>query len=155
MAKWTTNKKGLPIKKWTADPKSGFVNPYNFVRLSSSPVARASTDEGGRLWGCISCTLQTKTPLGMPDVGSKQAGSEQAGSPEFWPFFRANYGERGEQLAIPGSEIRGVIRSAFEALDNACLSVNNDNTLSSRHPIARKPGLLVFKNNTWVLYSAF
>lgn len=165
MAKWTTNKKGLPIKKWTADPKSRFVNPYNFVRLSSGPVARASTDEGGRLWGRISCTLQTRTPLGMPDAGSKQAGSKQvgskqvgskqAGSPEFWPFFRANYGERGEQLAIPGSEIRGVIRSAFEALDNACLSVNNDNTLSSRHPIARKPGLLVFDSKTWVLYSAF
>ena len=122
MAKWITNKKGLPIKKWTADPKSRFVNPYNFVRLSSGPVARASTDEGGRLWGRISCTLRTRTPLGMPDAGSKQegskqAGSKQAGSPEFWPFFRANYGERGEQLAIPGSEIRGVIRSAFEAAD--------------------------------------
>ena len=159
MAKGTTNKKGLPIKKWTADPKSRFVNPYNFVRLSSGPVARASTDEGGRLWGRISCTLRTRTPLGMPDAGSKQegskqAGSKQAGSPEFWPFFRANYGERGEQLAIPGSEIRGVIRSAFEALDNACLSVNNDNTLSSRHPIARKPGLLVFEKKKWVLYSA-
>lgn len=144
MAKWTED------KTWPKNPKSGFVNPYNFVRLSSSPVARASTDEGGRLWGRISCTLQTKTPLGMPDVGSEQAGSEQAGSkqagsPEFWPFFRANYGKRGEQLAIPGSEIRGVIRSAFEALDNACLSVNNDNILSSRHPIARKPGLLAFK----------
>lgn len=149
MAKWTED------KTWPKNPKSGFVNPYNFVRLSSSPVARASTDEGGRLWGRISCTLQTKTPLGMPDAGSKQEGSKQAGSPEFWPFFRANYGERGEQLAIPGSEIRGVIRSAFEALDNACLSVNNDNTLSSRHPIARKPGLLVFENNTWVLYAAF
>lgn len=151
--------------KWTADLKSCFVNPYNFVRLSSGPVARASTDEGGRLCGRISCTLRTRTPLGMPDAGSKQADSKQAdskqedskqeGSPEFWPFFRANYGERGEQLAIPGSEIRGVIRSAFEALDNACLSVNNDNTLSSRHPIARKPGLLVFENNTWVLYAAF
>lgn len=153
MAKWTED------KTWPKNPKSGFVNPYNFVRLSSSPVARASTDEGGRLWGRISCTLQTKTPLGMPDVGSEQAGSEQAGSkqagsPEFWPFFRANYGKRGEQLAIPGSEIRGVIRSAFEALDNACLSVNNDNILSSRHPIARKPGLLAFKKKKWVLYSA-
>lgn len=157
MAKWTED------KTWPKNPKSRFVNPYNFVRLSSGPVARASTDEGGRLWGRISCTLRTRTPLGMPDAGSKQegseqagskqAGSEQAGSPEFWPFFRANYGERGEQLAIPGSEIRGVIRSAFEALDNACLSVNNDNTLSSRHPIARKPGLLVFEDNTWVLYA--
>ena len=147
MAKWTED------KTWPKNPKSRFVNPYNFVRLSSGPVARASTDEGGRLWGRISCTLQTKTPLGMPDAGSKQEGSKQAGSPEFWPFFRANYGERDEQLAIPGSEIRGVIRSAFEALDNACLSVNNDNTLSSRHPIARKPGLLVFEDNTWVLYA--
>lgn len=138
------------MAKWTADPKTCFVNPYNFVRLSSGPVARASTDEGGRLCGRISCTLRTRTPLGMPDAGSKQEGS-----PEFWPFFRANYGERGEQLAIPGSEIRGVIRSAFEALDNACLSVNNDNILSSRHPIARKPGLLAFENGAWVLYAAF
>jgi len=92
--------------------------------------------------------------VGSKQAGSKQVGSKQAGSPEFWPFFRANYGKRGEQLAIPGSEIRGVIRSAFEALDNACLSVNNDNILSSRHPIVRKPGLLVFDSKTWVLYSA-
>ena len=37
MAKWTTNKKGLPIKKWTADPKSRFVN-LSLTRISYSVI---------------------------------------------------------------------------------------------------------------------
>ena len=57
---------------------------------------------------------------------------------------------------IPGSEIRGVIRSAYEALSNSCLSVNNNNILSARSSDVRTPGIIRYENrdNKWHLYKA-
>lgn len=146
---------------WQVDPSGKqFVNPYNFVRLgrlsaeSESLGVSRSTCQGdeGALSGVIECTLHTRTPLAMPDVEGlptdQQRGEEHkgAGLPKGVPFFRVPRRMPNGSImpwpAIPGSEIRGAIRSAFEALDNGCLSVANDNVTSARSNTPFKPAIL-------------
>ncbi|MEQ8172702.1 MAG: TIGR03986 family CRISPR-associated RAMP protein, partial [Candidatus Eremiobacterota bacterium] len=51
---------------------------------------------------------------------------------------------------IPGSEIRGMIRNAFEALTNSCMSTIDDKQLLyKRTTQPGKPGMLVKENNQW------
>lgn len=56
---------------------------------------------------------------------------------------------------IPGSEIRGMIRSMYEAFTNSCMSALDFNKdLSSRVFEPFSAGILTFKNEKWKLYSA-
>jgi CRISPR-associated protein (TIGR03986 family) len=124
-----------------------FVNPYNFVRLDENLPVREQISKGD-LSGVINCSLKTLTPLAIPDSGSKREHDQVAGHYVF-DFFKTN-----EAYTIPGSEIRGMIRSVFEAATNSCLSVINTNILSARHPFPRKPGLLKKTNTGWELLQA-
>ena len=152
-------------QSWQKDGRSpGFVNPYNFVPLSDVDVARgfAAGKSKGELSGVIECTLRTRTPLAMPDLEdlpvAQQDGEEHKGLglERGVPFFRVpsrdGSGERAP--TIPGSELRGVIRSAFEALDNGCLSVNNSNIASARSPLPLEPAVLEVSNGVLSLFAA-
>lgn len=144
----------------SANEHPGFVNPYNFVRISNREVQRYSQNEhDGLLDGVILCSLVTKTPLIIPDYegiprDQAQGMAHKCGKNKNQgvPFFR----QTGNGLpTIPGSEIRGVIRSAFETLDNGCFSVNNSNVASSRSPQPKHPGIIQRSNDgVWKLYKA-
>ena len=55
---------------------------------------------------------------------------------------------------IPGSSIRGVIRSAFEALTDSCM-MTSDRLITGRSKIPNKAGLIVKTDNgKWILYKA-
>ena len=139
---------------WREDPRGQkFINPYNFVRIGpKGGVVRVRYSDEDTLSGVISCTLRTRTPLAIPDVEglpeAQASGKEHKGQglPKGVPFFRAPKRIAGggvvEWPSIPGSEIRGVIRSAFEALDDGCLSVNNSNVASARSPFPFLPAIL-------------
>ncbi len=134
-----------------------FRNPYNFVSYldeataetpapSDSPMARALQKAGlgvtasqaanvmGRceppphdrflaLSGEIACTLTTRAPLFVSD--SEGVGGDKHKS---YRFFSVN-----GQEAIPGSSLRGMVRSAFEAATNSCFCVfDGERTLSRR-----------------------
>lgn len=160
------------------------INPYNFVPFYNEgnsfdvpPERRAlSRDvchvaDGETVWydgdlqsGWIDISLYTKTPLIVPDadhykeetVVDKNDNLRQHKS---YPFFRL---PDDNQLAIPGSELRGMLRAMYEAASNSCFPFFQQKPktpISQRTPIYgafRKRGLLGYdiKTKQWTLYGA-
>ena len=131
-------------KKWIEDSVK-FVNPYNFVSLGQGPERRTSSKN--ELTGVIKCRLTTATPLGIPDAANRTKDND-INDHYSYPFFKI-----GDKPAIPGSELRGMIRSVYETLSDSCFSVNNNNILASRHTFPRLPGVVRW-NGEWELYNA-
>lgn len=139
------NNKPRPV--WQDDINKSFINPYNFLPTAAS-VTR-STPESGTLSGKIRCRIVAVTPLAVPDA-EKRKEDKDVKDHYIYPFFSVYDGKH----IIPGSSLRGVVRSMFEAVTNSCYSVNNNNILSARHSHPRLPGILVKKDGKWILYSA-
>lgn len=119
-----------------------FVNPYNFVSKTDN-VDRKPVKKGNKT-GVIRCELIVKDRLALPDHSDPYNSG--------YNFYNVN----GEYI-IPGSGIRGCIRSVFEAVTPSCFSVVNANLLSQRKARpqnSRIPGLLMKKNGRWVIYRA-
>ncbi len=126
----------------TPDMDNMFINPYNFVSKTSR-VERSEPIKGN-LSGTISCKLIVKGELALPD--------HSTGDDRRFDFFNIN----GAPI-VPGSEIRGCVRSVFEALTPSCFSVMNSNVLTKR--LSRpendiKPGILRFDGECWAIYEA-
>lgn len=131
-----------------------FVNPYTFVDVDWKAKKVEDAEEFYQKeslhTGYLECTLVTRTPLGIPDNEKKQV--EGNGHAKY-PFFSVCDGEP----LIPGSSIRGVIRSVYETVSDSCLSTMQENTgLSFRvgNRNAYKPGLLIREEGQWRLYTA-
>lgn len=140
------------MSNYIADSGNGAVNPYNFVSLGSG--VERSAPSSGNISGVIHCSMKNATPLALPDlpnVETELVKNEKGKLDEHKkaPFFKID----GKPV-ITGSEIRGVIRSAYETLSNSCLSVNNNNILSARTSDIRNPGVLCFTEGCWLLYKA-
>lgn len=134
------------MSNYIEDPKSGAVNPYNFVSLGGE--VKRSKPVNGMLSGVIHCSMTNATPLALPDF-SADNNKGKTDEHKIAPFFKV-----GGNPVIPGSEIRGVIRSAYETLSNSCLSVNNNNVLSARSSNVRNAGVVCYKEGCWHLYKA-
>ena len=128
----------------------GFVNPYNFIGFPENK-ARAYTDED-RHTGVIEYKITTKTPLFIPNSSSDKAFKESDYVPEHKSYDFFSYTEldgnqryEGEYYVpvIPGSEMRGVVRSVYETLTDSCLGLLNEETYPvKRSAEAFKPALL-------------
>jgi CRISPR/Cas system CSM-associated protein Csm3 (group 7 of RAMP superfamily) len=138
-----------------------FINPYNFVSIDEE-VRRESVGCGA-LSGSIRCELETLTPLFIPNTSKDAAfGSTFSHSYDFFSredlHERDDYEQNPAQPIIPGSSIRGAIRSAFEAVTNSCLcTCDDDNTLYRRTPVPRKTFGIIEKDPSTgarVLYKA-
>lgn len=97
------------------DPDS-FINPYNFVPLPEAPPVREvpsghAQRRADRLHGWIDVEFRAVAPLLVRDSSSPLEDSAT-------PFPR-----RRGQLTIPGSTVKGALRSAFETLTGSCLRV--------------------------------
>ena len=135
---------GKNIVLWDEDTSRPFINTYNFVTAKQYPVPKEV--KKGDLSGYITCTLRVEDMLAIPDV----AQNPDSQSFDFFPAV-------GKPL-IPGSELRGCIRSAYEAVTGSCFSVINSETLSKRTDNPdnnRKAGLLMKKDGKWVIYNAW
>ena len=153
-----------------------FVNPYNFMPLSASPKERNDAriplkNEGETLFtGKIHYSVETVTPLFIPNTsndklfGVTAKHQDQTEYHKSYDFFsyndlsKCNTGVEQPYYApiIPGSEMRGAIRSIYEALTDSCLSaLDEDNIFSRRTPERFNAGLLVRnKNGTYTLKEA-
>ncbi len=134
--------------------ENSFVNPYAFVSIDEKchkekmkliPKAEA-------LDGWIEAVIEPQTPLFIPDTSKEPEEDQQE-----YPFF--SYHENGpnqtNRPAIPGSSLRGMLRSAHEAVTNSCLSAISNGTIYKRFVTPReKAGILVKENEGWVLYQA-
>lgn len=121
-----------------------FINPYNFVNVDfkSEP---ARTDESERKAnvgssGVLHCKLITRTPLSIPDTAEADLSKKH----KEYDFMRNAEGVP----MIPGSSIRGAIRSVYEALTNSCMSTVDENqsiTYRTKDPF--EPGLLLLDDH--------
>ena len=133
------------------DYSKKYINPYNFVQLNKDGCNREDkTIYNGNLTGYIECVLTTKTPLIIPDTSEENTVMES--SHPHYKFY--NYGDK--KPIIPGSELRGMLRSDFELFTNSCMSsINADKTFIARTKEIKKPGLLIKQNDgKWTLYQA-
>jgi len=115
-----------------------FVNPYTFIPLEKEPIRskydinRRHQGKNKSLTGWIECKLTTKTPLFIPNITKDQTFNEALGwnsdvkSHDFYSYTdlskEKNILSSYQMPIIPGSEIRGMIRQAFETVTNSCLS---------------------------------
>lgn len=97
---------------------AGFVNPYNFVPLTGhvSRSAPVSHEYFRGYSGNLTCSLTFKTPFFTPD--SAGADKNQDGH-EKLKLLKDTQGHG----IIPGSALKGVIRSLAEVISSSCLSV--------------------------------
>lgn len=124
--------------------------PHYFLRFADAKVVRENEPPGhDRLdaenlyTGRLVCVLKTKTPLIIPDGENVQTDENNH---KTYDFFNLN----GEHC-IPGSEIKGMISSVFEALTNSCLRVFDEKKRLSWRMAAKnldewKPGRMIEKD---------
>ena len=139
-----------------------FVNPYNFISFPKEK-AKAYTDSD-RHTGFIEYTVTTKTPLFIPNSSSESAfqESKKAADHKSYDFFSyqdldptKNYENQYFTPVIPGSEIRGVVRSVYETLTDSCMGILNSEEYAVKRSVARfEPGLLYRKKDKLFLYKA-
>lgn len=152
-----------------------FVNPYNFIPLAGKcQRKRPERDEQNCYTGYFECSMRLLTPLFIPNTSSsvrllqkkeEQEGEEKKKKYGGYDFFSyEDYSKEGPYIdkmplppsnpVIPGSEIRGALRSVFEAAFNGCMSsVEGDRDLSRRCAEIKKPGVLSWDKNeeAWIL----
>lgn len=141
-------KKGNASAKYIRNIQAKFVNPYNFVPTDAPKrFIDAEAISENKHTGVFFCRLITRTPLSIPDT------AEQSGDNAPYPFLTVD----GNKI-VPGSSLRGVIRSIYETVTNSCMATVEENdviTARADPKSAFKPALLIReKNEEWNLYSA-
>lgn len=126
-----------------------FINPYTFVGLPENGAVPDQTKPDEPVFsGEIKCTLTARTQLAVPDI-LKNPNAPDTEAKEY-DFFRIN-----NKAAIPGSGIRGVIRSVFETLTDSCMHLNDgDNDYFHTRLNKTTPGIIEYDGKNYVLYKA-
>ncbi len=145
-----------------------FLNTYNFVPFVKEPVRGGAAEKRSGLTGVIRCALTPRTDLFIPNTSNETcAFSKEAHGKVVREFFSYDDLEEKndydlsthpapQKPVLPGSELRGMIRSMYEAFTDSCLSaLDIERPLSSRSSDVKKAGVLKYeKNGGWKLYSA-
>lgn len=142
-----------------------FVNPYNFVPLLGRCERSGENREEEKYTGYFECEMELLSPLFIPNTSCDTAlcdEIEAAAKCKGYDFFsymdlssNANsnsFPDSPENPVIPGSEIRGPVRSVHEAAFNGCMStVSLDRVLERRTTEPKKPGIIKKEGNDWIL----
>lgn len=147
-----------------------FMVPYNFVPLGNSCKRSKIKEDKEGVTGYVECTITPKTDLFIPNTSTDNAfgtyteALEENKRHKSYEFFsyedisdkKKNISEEPEKPVIPGSEIRGMIRSAFEALTDSCFVMDYNKSLFTREPNPKQAGVLIFDKTSekWNLYQA-
>ena len=121
-----------------------FINPYNFVPVnlkndSYDAEKRKNAEEiKGSLSGVLKCKLVTRTPIAIPDTTEVRLMGKNKNHKGYY-FMRTPEGKP----MIPGSSLRGVIRSAYETVTDSCfVTTDETKSITYRTKNAFKAGLL-------------
>lgn len=107
--------------------------PYNFVPYDAKNLVKPSEDN--ELYsGTITCSLRALTPLLV--AGATDSKEKSKDGPTKREFFKLNNGK----LVIPGSSLKGMLRSHVEALSRSFISIINDKKLFYRNVTGTKSG---------------
>lgn len=141
----------MPRYQYTLSTEQ-FINPYNFVpvNLNSTPRSDITVQREADCTGYFDCHIYCRTPLVIPDTARKREDAVVKGHYHY-PFFTID----GKTPVIPGSSLRGVIRSAYETLTDSCFgTMQKDMTITNRSTTAFIPGLVLKEGDRWRLYRA-
>lgn len=113
----------------TADPKAsqevGFINPYNFVRWAPQ-VHRGEPrthEKFSGLSGRITVELTPVTALCIPDPEATTESTIEAGEHRGKKRLDKPFCRVDGKPYIPGSALKGMLRSVAEATSNSCFSI--------------------------------
>ncbi|MFX1317462.1 MAG: TIGR03986 family CRISPR-associated RAMP protein [Promethearchaeota archaeon] len=139
-----------------------FINPYHFIPLMEKCAKDYSiTDIINRsnlLTGWIDCKINTLTPIFIPNTTFNDIfglyNKKKIFSYDFYSYTNLKEMDKKELTndpVIPGSSIRGIIRSSFETLTNSCLSVIDiDKEIYKRVTTPGEPGMIKKREgDTW------
>lgn len=156
-----------------------FINPYNFVpfgdnnpsKNNKEDIYRGKENQKELLSGWLDVSMYINSPLIIPDGAHPRyfdlknnkdvSKKEDVKNPrdlhieyDFLQMYNPYSGEK--EYMVPGSALRGMIRSTYEAVTNSCVPfLMNDKPISQRVPLygaLTKRGLLGYNGNNWVLY---
>ena len=157
------------------DFEARFVNPYNFIPLGEKcQREKPEIDENDCYTGYFECSMKLLTPLFIPNTSSsvrllqkeeaeegEKTGKKYAGYDFFSYEDYSNEEPYQDKMplppsapVIPGSELRGAIRSVYEAAFNGCMStVDGNRDLSRRCAEIKNPGVLYWdkEQKAWYL----
>lgn len=145
-----------------------FVNPYNFVELDDKCAKgldyKMDKKDNDAITGWLECRLELKSPIFIPNSTNNNyfkkliPANTEPKSYEFFSYadLSKEEGDKNNPPAkpvIPGSELKGMIRSVFEALNNSCMSTSDVNMqFHKRAPKSDKSGkagILRQSGNSW------
>lgn len=151
----------------------GFVNPYNFIHFPSKK--EPAYEDQDMHTGVIHYTLTTKTPLFIPNSSSETAFRESKTSEngpkeklhKSYDFYSYTELESGKKYdtgksgdyhvpVIPGSEMRGTVRNAYETLTDSCMGLLNEEEYPVKRSMEKFESGLIYRNPSGELslYSA-
>lgn len=124
-----------------------FLNPYNFISL---PKQKAKAyEDTDKHTGVIEYSITTRSPLFIPNHSSvknkdknKDKNKEELRRLDFFSYNDL----KGAGLnpnkyyspVIPGSELRGMIRSVYETLTDSCMGVLNEDIKAEMRVFGKK-----------------
>lgn len=166
-------KKTMGYSNPKADYSKRFVNPYNFVPMGKKCKRWSPETNGSNGYtGYFECSIKLLTPLFIPNTSStvrllrknELVEKEDRIGYDFFSYddwsgnnpCEGGFPPPPDSPVIPGSEIRGVIRSVHEAAFNGCMSsVDLNRELSRRCSEVKNPGILYWdkKLKEWRLKS--
>ncbi|MDM8551713.1 type III-E CRISPR-associated gRAMP effector Cas7-11 [Desulfobacterales bacterium HSG2] len=133
--------------KLSLDDGKAVYYPHYFLKPASGKVNRKPIPTGHEtllhsdlLTGKIRCRLTTLTPLIVPDTSNDDFFQTGVEGHESYAFFSVN-----DEIMLPGSEIRGMISSVYEALTNSCFRIFDEGYRLSWRMTADKNVLTQFK----------
>lgn len=120
-----------------------FVNPYYFIPLQDKCDKKYKFEGKKGLTGWIECELETKAPVFIPNITNydrfqyRTKGQGEIRSYDFYSYRDLsdeidNDKNYPTEAVLPGSEIRGMLRSEFEVITNSCLSTIDDKKILFR-----------------------
>lgn len=153
---------------------SRFVNPYNFIPLMGKcERSHPEVCMDDCYTGYFDCRIRLLTPLFIPNTssesrllrsGEREKNNVASAGYKGYDFFSYDDWSNSEtpvtvpcknwpkpsEPVIPGTEIRGAVRSVFEAAFNGCMSsVSVDRTFSRRSNEPKNPGILRRIDGKW------
>ena len=146
-------------------PEERAINPYNFIPFGLEPNRKALDEyyQEPLESGWIDVILTVKTPLIIPDASHPHTktitvtarGQTVPREHKSYDFFHLPSGEK----TIPGSTLRGMVRSIFEMASNSCVPFVQESPITTRgvtYSSFKKRGLLNYDPvaKCWELYEA-
>lgn len=135
-----------------------FINPYTFLERNKKVNREEKEKVVGNHTGVFFCRIYPKTPLLIPDVFKKKEivdRKEKNTKNKEIKHFSYTFFRLGDNPVIPGSSIRGPLRSVYEALTDSCYSTaRSGQYITARTKSPFLPGLLIKESGKWKLHSA-